>query len=291
MLVSGGPLTDPSLARPAPTAPDALLWSSYFGQTARPLAKILLGGVTDTGEPVLPTGRLPFTVPADAFALPHISDYRMQTSPDTGRTYRYMAHDASPPLYPFGHAAPLGMPWRCTQLAPTPPALDVRTLLVEARRAERAAADPNPPAALPPLCDETHGGGISVTVTMSGGDSQTAPAVLLFGSVSPRQTRSPFPRRQLLAWAKPTKLTPGEHETVRLRVCARELVSRLGVGRLPVPGVLRLWVGDASGPEADTAQVDIPIGAAGRAARLPSKRVYQKGPRPDSREGGRTEVA
>ena len=41
-LVSGGPISEPSLAYPSPFTPDALLWTSYFGQSARPLARLLL---------------------------------------------------------------------------------------------------------------------------------------------------------------------------------------------------------------------------------------------------------
>ena len=250
LLVSGGPLAVPALVPPSPTAPDALLWTSYFGQSALALARILCGTV-------LPTGRLPFTVPFDASSLPPIDDYDMLAAP--GRTYRYLNTSAAPPLFPFGFGLALdASSWRLSALKPSLPRLTIPVL-------RAAAAEP---------CTSTTGTGLTVHLTVSrnksphGGApwlqpsaaSEAAPsghAILLFGAVDQRQgPRSPFPRRQLLAFAKPT-LRADESTEVTLAICAAELLDEgLGVHRQPLPNLLRLWVGDA---QTAVQQVEIPI--------------------------------
>ena len=137
VLVSGGPLAVPELVPPAAGAPDALLWVSYFGQTARPLARILLG--TE-----YPSGRLPFTVPSGGGALPSITNYSMH-----GRTYRYPA-GAPPPLFPFGHGLALGPAWtlsrpsRRRDRSPSPGCARARTRAAPppARRSRSASSSP-----------------------------------------------------------------------------------------------------------------------------------------------------
>jgi beta-glucosidase len=233
LLVSGGPIAEPSLMVPSsPDAPDALLWTSYYGQSARPLARILLGLE-------MPSGRLPFTVPFNASSLPPMADYRMNARP--GRTYRYLDEALAPPLYPFGHAGSVpSVGWSVSPIAPSSSTLTLRAL--------RAAQT------LP--CIEGAGGvALSVKLTLSRGESgqgyasiaNASRSLLLFGALdSNLAPGSIFPRKQLLAVAKPTVL-PGAAASLRLDVCARDLLGEgLGADRMPMPNTLRLWIGDAS---------------------------------------------
>ena len=66
VLVSGGPIGEAELAEDSPTAPDALLWLSYFGQSAAPIAKILLGTECAGGHFRV----LPCTFPVPSLYLP-----------------------------------------------------------------------------------------------------------------------------------------------------------------------------------------------------------------------------
>ena len=236
LLMSGGPISIPELVPPATTALDAVLWTSYYGQTARPLARILLG------DGVLPTGRLPWTVPVDNTSLPPIDDYDMTTAP--GRTYRYLDTHAAPPLFPFGFGLPLGEPWLLSPLHVTPPRLTLSAL-------RAAAAEP---------CTLTTGAGLVVTLSLTRPPSRRphdpadeAPlghSVLLFGASETRSgSLSPYPRQQLLDVAKP-RLMPGDEAALTMRVCAAELLDEgLGLHRQPLPNTLRLWVGDAATAE------------------------------------------
>ena len=83
---------------------------------------------------------------------------------------------------------------------------------------------------------------------------------MLFGALEETLgPRSPFPRRALLAFSKPT-LAPGATATLTLHVCARDLLdSGLGLHRQPLPNRLHLWVGDAAHREA-AAVVDLEPG-------------------------------
>ena len=294
LLVSGGPLAVPSLVPPSAEAPDALLWSSYYGQSARPLARILLGTV-------LPSGRLPFTVPFNASSLPPIADYSMSAFP--GRTYRYLDTDAAPPLFPFGHGIALGPAWTISQLVPSASTLTLRglrvaaaspcsevagTALVVRLKFSRAAAEETHPSrrmnvkspwerlgtarvggeagSESPLDVQRHPNKSPDAATADAPTTtdlsappldvsahSTTPlnasySVLLFAALgSTTGPRSPFPRKQLLAFTKPT-LQPGESASLTVRVCARDLLDEgLGAHTQPMPNTLRLWVGDASG--------------------------------------------
>ena len=258
ILISGGPLAVPTLVPPSADAPDALLWLSYFGMSARPIAKILLGSA-------YPTGRLPFTVPYNETHLPPITDYAMTSYP--GRTYRYLDADAVPPLFPFGFGLTLGNAWRLSPLVPSSKSLALPQL-------RTAATSP---------CNSTAGTALTVriSVTLNGsghtddgatGNSASEPpahdaaalnssrSLLLFGALEETLgPRSPFPRRALLAFSKPT-LAPGATATLTLHVCARDLLdSGLGLHRQPLPNRLHLWVGDAAHREA-AAVVDLEPG-------------------------------
>ena len=234
ILISGGPLAVPTLTPPSYNAPDALLWLSYFGMSARPLAKILLG--TE-----YPSGRLPFTVPHNESLLPPITDYSMTSFP--GRTYRYLDDSAAPPLYPFGHGLSLTR-WKYTSsLQPSKSELTIAEL-------EKAANEP---------CTSTAAIAFTTTISLaaiSGGANGPANAttsVLLFGALEESSgPKSPFPRKALLAFTKPTLSVGGKAEKVELRVCARDLTSGgLGVHRMPLPNKLLLWVGDAAKREVE----------------------------------------
>mmetsp|Transcript_6568 Transcript_6568/g.19772 ORF Transcript_6568/g.19772 Transcript_6568/m.19772 type:complete len:730 (-) Transcript_6568:100-2289(-) len=281
LLISGGPISEPSLKAPSPLAPDALLWTSYFGQSAQPLAKILLGGIGSDGYRLDPTGRLPFTIPTSQAQLPVISDYRMD-GPPAGRTYRYLDTESAPPLYPFGYATslpspvqesrvahapehavrrtglsdePTGSVWRASRLSATPSVLDVATLLALARASDPLVGAKNNEG----VADESERPGLLLHFRIAGGHTPVAPAFLVFGSLEGQHKPSPFPRRQMIAFTKPL-LTPGKNLPIDLAVSARDLVWGLGIGRQPVPGVLRLWVGDALGPEGGVAgELRVPI--------------------------------
>lgn len=250
LLVSGGPLAVPSLVPPSPTAVDALLWTSYYGQSARPLARILLGTA-------LPTGRLPFTVPYNTSSLPPIEDYDMNAPP--GRTYRYLDAGQAPPLFPFGFGLTLGQPWALEPLQPSSLRLTLSAL-------RAAAAEP---------CTETSGTGLLISTRLSRPrlsglanglaahstdlSGPVGHSLLLFGALHNRTgARSPYPRQQLLDVVKPL-LLPGDSTLVTLRVCASELLEEgLGLDRQPLPNTLRLWVGDAARTSLDR-QVDVHI--------------------------------
>ena len=236
ILISGGPLAVPTLTPPSNDAPDALIWLSYFGMSARPLAKILLG--TE-----FPSGRLPFTVPHNESLLPPIRDYSMTTFP--GRTYRYLDDDAAPPLFPFGHGLSLTK-WKYSTLEASKSVLTLAEL-------ESAASEP---------CTATTGIALTATISLAvigrNGGSRAAPtnastSVLLFGALEETAgPRSPFPRKTLLSFTKPTLAVGGKAEKVELRVCARDLTSGgLGIHRMPLPNKLLLWVGDAAKREVD----------------------------------------
>ena len=250
LLVSGGPLAVPSLVPPSPTAVDALLWTSYYGQSARPLARILLGTA-------LPTGRLPFTVPYNTTSLPPIEDYDMNAPP--GRTYRYLDAISAPPLFPFGFGLTLEQPWALEPLKPSSLRLTLSAL-------RAAAAEPG---------TETSGAGLLISTRLSRprlsgpanglaahSTDRSGPvghSLLLFGALHNRTgARSPYPRQQLLDVVKPL-LLPGDSTVVTLRVCASELLEEgLGLDRQPLPNTLRLWVGDAARTSLDR-QVDVHI--------------------------------
>ena len=258
LLVSGGPLAVPTLAPPHAHSPDALLWTTYYGQSARALARILLGSA-------YPSGRLPFTVPYNASSsLPPIEDYRMNAYP--GRTYRYLDSVAVPPLYPFGHGLTLGPAWSVSAFATSVPSLSLSALL---------AAGTHP-------CTEVAGVALSVHLTLvraadlseaslvADGTPPGAPppralpnasiSLLLFAALgSTMGIRSPFPRTQLLTFTKPS-LAPGTSRRLELSVCARDLLQEgLGLHRQPLPNALRLWVGDAGGPQMVGAEAVVPI--------------------------------
>lgn len=245
LLVSGGPLATPELVPPSADAADALLWTSYFGQSARPLARILLGTA-------LPSGRLPFTVPYDSGSLPPIDNYAMNAPP--GRTYRYLNTSLAPPLFPFGHGLHLGPRWNISEL---------RSSASEMTLAELRTAATHP-------CSSASGTAVTIHLTLtrpsgSGSMPQNAShSLLLFAALA--QTageRSPFPRQQLMDFAKPV-LQPGASARVTLRVCARELLEEgLGVESQPLPNALDLWVGDASMRDA-SASVSLDVGTMSR---------------------------
>ena len=239
LLASGGPLAVPSLVPPSADAADALLWTSYYGQSARALARILLGTV-------LPSGRLPFTVPYNASSLPPITDYAMTASP--GRTYRYLNTGLAPPLFPFGHGLQLEPAWGVSDLKPSTSAITL---------AELRAAAVHP-------CTSASGAALTISLTVtrpSGGPTHNASlSLLLFAALAQTAgARSPFPRQQLMDFAKPV-LQPGASARVTLRVCARELLEEgLGAESQQLPNVLDVWVGDASVREA-TASVSLDVG-------------------------------
>jgi beta-glucosidase len=86
LLIHGGPLAIPDLARSAP----AILDGFYLGEeTGTAVAEVLFGDVS-------PAGRLPVTVPRNVGSLPAYYNYK----PSARR--RYLFEDPATPLWPFG---------------------------------------------------------------------------------------------------------------------------------------------------------------------------------------------
>ena len=84
IITGGSPIAIPEIYEIA----DAVLYVWYPGQEGgTAVADVLFGDV-------IPSGRLPFTVPKSVDDLPPFEDYSMQ-----GRTYKYMTKE---PLFPFG---------------------------------------------------------------------------------------------------------------------------------------------------------------------------------------------
>merc|ERR1712216_431245 len=79
----------------------AVIWLSYFGQSASGIVDVLLGHTS-------PSGRLPWTVPMNVSSdqLPSIDNYDMTAG--NGRTHRYLNITAAPPLFPFAYGLSYG---------------------------------------------------------------------------------------------------------------------------------------------------------------------------------------
>ena len=99
LVISGGAVASPELLEgwgsgSGVTPPDAVLWSSYFGESADGIVDVLFGKYD-------PSGRMPFSVPranSDVVAIGQGYDL----SRGNGSTYRYLNVAAAPPLVSFG---------------------------------------------------------------------------------------------------------------------------------------------------------------------------------------------
>jgi beta-glucosidase len=270
VLVSGGAVASPALVEDLGTATggsaqvDALLWMSYFGESAQGLVDVLLGDYD-------PSGRLPFTIPRSMDDCNAVTEYDLALG--NGSTYRYLNFSSAPPLFPFG----AGLSYTAAAWAP---ALRLKakagvTAPPAAREGPGSAANvPTGTAAATGSAGfrAFFGSNLTVTATLSlpvGAAASGASALDLDVAVQlyaafddgsssagiiPASLPPYVPRRQLVGLRKVT-LSPGKPAKDVQFDLALDEEGLPGLARGPLPGFVRLWVGDADPANARSSAV------------------------------------
>lgn len=167
-----------------------------------------------------PSGRLPWTVPMDVSQLPSLDDYRMNAG--HGRTHRYLDASAAPPLFPFAWG--LSYANVTTTLSINPASVQL-------------------------------GQNFTVTINLVT-DKPTNHVVPLFAS----HVGGGFggaPLQSLVNFEK-LPLAAGTPASVTMKVNAGEDLL-LGIDQQPLPGIVKMWTGDAlcRGPSCSQAELRI----------------------------------